>query len=283
MTYRKRTILAISPSGIHNPSTFNEGLHLIRSWGHSVILSPNYDAKHLYTAGDSSTRGQDVEWALNHPTGDVIWFIRGGYGTAQILNLIKTVPTKDIIGFSDATALLNHIWNLGGKNAFHGPVLNSLSNCSDKTKLILKNWLDRIPTPELPGEYLLGPRTPITAPVVGGNLCVIASLCGTPYQLIATDCILALEDVSEPLYKLDRMILQLELSGVMDGVKGILLGSFSNCNPPKNSTYSLIDVFNERLGDLGIPVYNKAPFGHNETNWTWEQGKIITLSNPRSV
>lgn len=274
-----KTILAISPSGIFNPSTLNEGIQLLESWGHSVILSPNHGATHLYTAGTVSERLSDLEWALNHPTGDCIWFVRGGYGTAQLLQHLSLPFDKPIIGFSDATALLTHGWNQHQRNMIHGPVLNSLATlCDDQTRNHVRMYLETSTPPTLDATYLMGPKTTLTAPMVGGNLCVLASLCGSPFQLRANDCILALEDIGEPFYKIDRMLLQLELSGMFDTIKGIVLGTFEGCRAPANSEMSLLDVFKERLEHLNIPIYFNAPFGHGETNWLWEQGQTLHLS-----
>ena len=85
---------------------------LIESWGHKIICSPNYKAKYLYTAGTVEERISDFIWALKNPAVDIIWFIRGGYGTAELLAVLEKTPiSKPVIGFSDATALLSYLWN----------------------------------------------------------------------------------------------------------------------------------------------------------------------------
>ena len=274
-----KTILAISPSGVFNPDTLSAGIELLESWGHTVILSPNHGAQHLYTAGTKTQRLTDVEWAIQHPTGDCIWFVRGGYGTAQLLPFLTNPFNKPIIGFSDATALLSHGWNKQQNNMIHGPVLNSLATlCDEQTQQYVRSYLESDTLPKLSGTHLIGPTTPLVGPVVGGNLCVLASLCGSPYQLRTNDCILALEDIGEPFYKIDRMLLQLELSGMFEHIKGILLGTFEGCRAPLNSEMTLHDVFKERLAHLNIPIYVNAPFGHGATNWPWAQGQQVRLS-----
>ena len=274
-----KTILAISPSGIFNPESLRQGVTLLESWGHTVLFSPNYDAQHMYTAGTLAQRLEDLLWAIEHPFGDCIWFVRGGYGTAQLLPHLDWPIGKPIIGFSDATALLTNGWNNNQSGMIHGPVLNSLATLCDAHSInTVMNYLNSGQLPTIHGTYLMGPKTTIHAPVVGGNLCVLASLCGTPYQLNADGCILALEDVGEAFYKLDRLLLQLELSGMFHKIQGILLGTFEGCNPPRDSSLNILDVFVERLGPLNIPVYHQGPFGHGSTNWMWEQGQIIKLS-----
>ncbi len=281
MTHFHRTIAAISPSGIHDPERLTQSIELVESWGHTVLLGPNHGKKHLYTAGTKTERTDDFRWAIENPKVDTIWFIRGGYGTAQLLKHLPQSCSKPIIGFSDATALLAHGWNHKHKwtDLIHGPVLYSLASlCDEPSQRYVKQWLSTNQMPKLSANYWFGPKVTVEAPLVGGNLCVLASLCGTPSQLDTTDCILALEDIAEPLYKIDRMLLQLEQSGMFDKVKGIVLGSFHNCTPPKNATYTLRDVFLERLGHLSIPVYGGAKFGHNEVNWLWKMGQSMTLT-----
>lgn len=274
-----KTILAVSPSGVFNSTTLNKGIELLESWGHNVILSPNHGAEHLYTAGTMEQRLSDVQWAIEHPTGDCIWFVRGGYGTAQLLPHLTPPFNKPVIGFSDATALLTHGWNHREQQMIHGPVLNSLATlCDEQTQEHVRAYLENHTLPDLHGTHLMGPKTTITGPVVGGNLCVLASLCGTPFQLNTNGCILALEDIGEPFYKLDRMLLQLELAGMFRNINGILLGTFEGCRAPTDSDLTLEDVFSERFTHLNIPVYGNAPFGHGKTNWLWEQGQRIHLS-----
>lgn len=273
-----KTILAISPSGIFNPATLQQGIELVQSWGHEVILSPNHGKESLYTAGTVNERLADLRWANEHPIGDYIWFVRGGYGTAQLLSGFGTTFNKPIIGFSDATALLSHGWNHHAPDMIHGPVLNSLATlCDEKTQLTMRSFLSTNVLPSLTGTHLMGDTDIIEAPVVGGNLCVLASLCGSAFQLRTDGCILALEDVGEPFYKLDRMLLQLELSGMFNNVKAILLGTFEGCKPPPNRDIRLIDVFRERFAHLNIPVYHQAPFGHGTVNWPWKMGQTICL------
>jgi len=278
MTHIHRSIAAISPSGIHSPEKLNDSIRLVESWGHTVHRGPNHDNKHLYTAGTLKERIDDFLWAVESPDIDTIWFVRGGYGTAQLLNHLPVECDKPVIGFSDATALLSFGASNQWTKLYHGPVLNSLASlCDTQSQQIVQQWLSTNKLPCLNGKYSFGPKVSIQGPLVGGNLCVLASLCGTPFQLKANGCILVLEDIAEPLYKIDRMLLQLEQSGVLDGIIGILMGSFHNCTPPQNATFTLQEVFKERLAPLNIPVYVESEFGHNEINWMWKVGQNLQL------
>ena len=272
-------IAAISPSGIHNPETFQKGIECLEAWGHKILCSPNHKAQYLYTAGTIEQRLADFKWALENPDVDIVWFIRGGYGTAELLPYLEHIPiTKPIIGFSDATALLSYLWNSKQTVGYHGPVLNSIATLSDERSLQkTKDFLETRKTAELPAQYLFGSKETVQAPLVGGNLCMLASLCGTKYQLETADCILALEDIGEPAYKIDRMLLQLEQAGMFNKLKGILLGEFYSCKTPQQVDWTMMDVFARRLKNTNIPVYHKAPFGHHNTNWIWQVGQAQTL------
>lgn len=276
---KMKTIAAISPSGIHDPQKLRQSIEMVTNWGHRILVGPNHEAHFLATAGTIQQRLEDVHWANENPDIDIIWFNRGGYGTAQLLPHLPKI-LKPIIGFSDATALLSHLWNQEFQNltptmGFHGPVLNSLKSlCDPQSQEHIFQWLQSGKVPKLNAQHLLGPKVAIHGPMVGGNLCVLASLCGTPFQLQTKNCILALEDIAEPAYKIDRMLLQLEMSGLLKQIQGIVLGSFHNCHSPHNATWDLLDVFNERLKHLQIPVYHQAPFGHDEINWIWQMGGI---------
>ena len=276
-----KMIAAISPSGIHNPQTFQKGIECIESWGHKIVCASNHTAKYLYTAGTIDQRITDFRWALENPEIELIWFIRGGYGTAELLPSLENIElTKPIIGFSDATVLLSFLWNSGQAKGYHGPVLNSIATLSDEESLEkTRQFLATGKTSELPAQYLFGPKEMVQAPLVGGNLCMLASMCGTRYQLNTKGTILALEDIGEPAYKIDRMLLQLEQAGMFKDLKGILLGEFHNCKIPNQADWTMLDVFARRLDGINVPVYHKAPFGHHKTNWIWQLGQPQTLQH----
>jgi muramoyltetrapeptide carboxypeptidase len=115
-------------------------------------------------------------------------------------------------------------------------------------------------------------------PLVGGNLCVLATLCGTPHQLNARGAILALEDIAEPAYKLDRMVNQLREAGAFDGVRAVLLGEFVQCAAPPDADWGVVDVLREALSTLGVPVIAGLPFGHGARNEAFLHGGLVRVS-----
>ena len=272
------TIAVLAPASHYKEDAFQKGCLWLTSLGYTLICAPHYQARDLYNSGTVEDRVSDLLWALNHPKVDLIWCIRGGYGSVELLpHLAQVEINKPIIGFSDITALFSYLWNQKNPNGFHAPVLTSISYSDQQSLEYLKAWLIHGTVPKLSAIHLLGPQIKCTAPLVGGNLCILSSLCGSDYQLNSHGCILALEDINEPAYKIDRMLLQLELSGMFDNLEGILLGEFYQCPVAKDEDWTLIDVFKKRLTHLNIPVYYQAPFGHHAQNWIWQQGQLITL------
>jgi muramoyltetrapeptide carboxypeptidase len=273
-----KTIAVLAPASYYKEESFQNGCTWLTSLGYTLLYAPHHQARYLYNSGTVKQRVSDLLWALNHPEVDLIWCIRGGYGSVELLPYLEQLDiNKPILGFSDITALFSYLWNQKNLNGFHAPVLTSIHYSDEQSLNYLKTWLSHGTLPKLSALHLLGSKTICTAPIVGGNLCILASLCGSIYQLKPHGCILALEDINEPAYKIDRMLLQLELSGVFDHIEGILLGEFYQCSVVKEADWTLIDVFIKRLAHLNVPVYYQAPFGHHKQNWIWQQGQIITL------
>ena len=237
------------------------------------MAAPHLDARHRYTAGTDAERLAGLRWALEAPGVRAAWFARGGYGTARLLPGLAglRVDNRLILGFSDATALL--VGPPPGALAVHAPVLHSLARLPSAASLdaLRALLLDGRPTP-LPGRHLAGPRVAVRGPVVGGNLAVLASLCGTPWALRARGAIVVLEEVNEAPYRLDRLAWQLREAGCLDGVAGIAIGRLLGCEPPDGAGWSAEDVLAEAFADLGVPVVGGLPVGHGPDNLPFVEG-----------
>jgi muramoyltetrapeptide carboxypeptidase len=225
-----------------------------------------------YLAGSDTARAADLRWAMEDDEIDVIWALRGGYGTMRLLpgldlSQLQRRP-KAFIGFSDNTTL--HLLYAGeGLVSFHAP--HAGAAMPPMTMECLRKVLfEPSPAGVLP-PGAAEPRTLIDgvaeAPLIGGNLAMLAACCGTPCALHARDRILVLEDVGEAPYRIDRMITQLLLAGCLDGVRGIALGQFTGDESGELETI-LDDLFVERFGPLGVPVLAGLPFGHVDENWS---------------
>ena len=274
-------VAVVAPSGIFKPEKLKAGLDLIAGWGLEVVLGKNINAKHRYTAGTVEHRVSDLAWALTDESIDAVWFARGGYGTAQLLSALPWADCdgRPVIGFSDATALLVAMERLGIRGGIHGPVLHSLAgHTSPDSVAALKKMLMEGGGYWLKGRHLCGPHRAVQGRLVGGNLCVLASLAGTPWALRSNGAIVVLEDIGEPAYKLDRMISQLRVSGAFDGAAGIALGEFTSCQLPEGADWTLEELMGDLLAPLGLPVICGLPVGHGSRNRPWQVGAEGVLS-----
>jgi len=255
-------------------------LDLIRSLGFQVKEGKYLYSRNQYLAGTDLQRAQDVNRMFDDKDVNAIFCLRGGYGTPRILpyldyKLIAKNP-KVFLGSSDITAILNAMHVKTGLVGFHGT--NVSQNLSEYTlaefKKIVVNpssnsYIGQPPTVE-EREGLVERKNRITrftggtatGPLIGGNLSLIATLIGTPYEPDFRDCILFLEDVHEAPYRIDRMLTQLWLAGKLQQVAGIAFGKFTKTDDDSGNTFSIEEVIRMRCESLGVPVIRGLMIGH---------------------
>jgi muramoyltetrapeptide carboxypeptidase len=278
---RGARVAVVAPAHPFDPERLRGGLDWLRDWGATPVEAPNLRARHRYTAGTVAERAADLQWALSHPDLDAVWFARGGSGTGRLLDALdwsRVVAQRPVFGFSDATALFCGLWRRGRGRPVHAPVLHSILGPGDaESRDHLAATLAGRSAP-LPARQLCGPVGPVEAPLLGGNLCVLASLCGTPWQLDARGALLLLEDIGEPPYKLDRLIWQLDRAGALDGLAGVALGEFTGCGPrDPDAGWDLDALFTDLLGGRGVPVFTDLPVGHGARNHAFVWGRRVRL------
>ncbi|QHG18740.1 LD-carboxypeptidase [Nostoc sp. ATCC 53789] len=270
----------IAPSGaLRELEAFERGIEIWRSRGYRLEISPQIDDKWGYLAGTDETRRQQLAAAWQDPDCRGILCSRGGFGSTRILEdwnwqANSTLP-KWLIGFSDITALL---WSLyiAGISGVHAPVLTTLADEPDWSVERLFDSVEGRPLAPLKGCGWGGGV--VTGTLLPGNLTVATNLLATPILPHLDGVILALEDVTEAPYRIDRMLTQWRLSGVLSQVCGIALGGFTRCEaPPTVSSFSVEEVLRDRLGDLGIPIVSDLPFGHDSPNAALPVGVEVTL------
>ncbi|AOY84441.1 LD-carboxypeptidase [Moorena producens JHB] len=271
----------IVPSGtLREVDAFNQGIEIWRSRGYHVQLPQNWNAREGYLAGTDSQRRQQLLEACLDPQCRGILCGRGGYGSARLLE-DWTWPEqwpeqlKWLIGFSDITALL---WSLGqiGVSGVHGPLLTTIAGEPEWSLNRLFDWVEGRTIAPLKGVGWGGGK--VSGVLLPANLTVATHLLGTPLQPSLSGVILALEDVTEAPYRIDRMLTQWRMIGAMAGVKGIALGRFSRCAPPKDvHSWTVEEVLRDRIWDLGIPVVSDLPFGHDGVNAALPVGQLVEL------
>jgi muramoyltetrapeptide carboxypeptidase len=182
---------------------------------------------------------------------------------------------KWLIGFSDVTGLL---WSLfmKGISSIHGPLLTTIAPEDDWSKQRLFNLLRGKPLESLQGRGWGGGK--VQGILLPGNLTVATHLLATPICPNFDHVILALEDVQEAPYKIDRMLTQWRMLGVFNKVKGIALGRFSGCDAPQGiPSWTVEQVLGDRLSDLNLPIVSQLPFGHDGVNAALTVGSTVEL------
>ncbi|MDJ0689895.1 MAG: LD-carboxypeptidase [Xenococcaceae cyanobacterium MO_188.B32] len=288
-------VKVIAPSGaLKELAAFEQGLSIWRSRGYKVELGSNYSARYGYLAGKDSQRRQALAEAWFDPECKAIICARGGYGGARLLEdwswqvgeqgsrgageqggNLELLEPKWIIGFSDVTSLL---WSLAtvGIAGVHAPVLTSLAREPEWSIQRLFDCVEGSPLKPLQGEGWGGGK--VTGFLLPANLTVATHLLKTSIQPSLEGVILALEDVTEFPYRLDRMLTQWRMLDVFKQIKGIAIGRFSRCDPPLGSkTWTTEEVLRDRLGSLNIPIVSGLPFGHDGANAALPVGQIVEL------
>jgi len=275
----------IAPSGaLREWDAFNAGVEIWRSRGYEVELSEGVADRWGYLAGIDSDRRKLLLNAWQDPECRGILCARGGYGSARILEnwtWPQVETSKWLIGFSDITALL---WSLSltGISGVHAPVLTTLASEPDWSIERLFDLLEGRPLAPLQGIGWGGGI--VTGILLPANLTVATHLLGTPFQPTFDNVILALEDVTEAPYRIDRLLTQWRCSGAFSKVRGIALGRFSRCEPPPNiPSLTIEEVLRDRLGDLGIPIVSNLPFGHDGCNAALPVGITARLNADNGV
>ncbi|MBF2008134.1 MAG: LD-carboxypeptidase [Chlorogloeopsis fritschii C42_A2020_084] len=280
----------IAPSGaLRELGAFQRGVEIWRSRGYKVEIIPEIDVKWGYLAGKDENRRDHLVSAWQDPECRGILCARGGFGSTRILEedkgnesfFVSSPTPKWLIGFSDITALL---WSLyqAGISGVHAPLLTTIADEPDWSLQRLFDWVEGRALAPLKGNgWGGGVATGILLPA---NLTVATHLFATPIQPNMDGIILAFEDVTEAPYRIDRMLTQWRMSGVLSKVRGIALGSFSRCEAPQNvPSFSVEEVLRDRLGDLGIPIVSDLPFGHEAPNAALPVGVQATLDGDRGI
>lgn len=275
-------IAIVSPSSIIKPQNVYNALPVLRDRGWEPVVSPHAFDRHGSFAGTDDNRYSDLAEALTDPEVDAILCSRGGYGAVHLLERLARLPLEDtpkwLIGFSDISAL-HALLTSRGIASIHAPMAKALAdNGADNADN--RALLDFLAGEGL--EYSLDP-SPMNRPgdatglLVGGNLSVISDLAGTPFDVIKPRRILFIEDVNEPIYKIERMLYQLRLSGVLADLAGLIVGKFSGCAPDADFA-SVNNIVADLTRDYSYPVAYDIPVGHVTHNIPLVCGAACSLS-----
>jgi len=275
-------IAILAASGPSERPKIEEGARAIERRGHRVTIAANIDRRHRgYLAGQDDERVEELNRAFRSDEYDAFFFARGGYGAMRILDRIDyaafAANPRPLVGFSDITAIHQALATQIGVASFHGPMIN----------LDFRNGLS-----EDVEEWfwaMLGGSAPLTrsfqrddvvtegeaeGELFGGCLALTQALVGTPYDHWVDGGIWFWEDVDEPIYRVDRMLTHLRLSGRMQGLRGVVIGQLKDCG----NDAEMLEFLREFFEPLRIPVVRNLPIGHHGNNLLMPVGRTVRLS-----
>jgi muramoyltetrapeptide carboxypeptidase len=257
----------IAPAGPVLQSEIQPGLDFLESLGFEPVCSPHLFEQAGYLAGEDRTRLKDLHVMFKDKKVRALLCARGGYGTHRILGnldypLFRQTP-KIFVGYSDITALLFALFKKSGMITIHGPVLRDLLKGDGRNAALLLKLMtsDELTTVTFPNGTAIK-KGRAQGMILGGNLSLICHLIGTPFLPSFKGKLLFIEEKGEPLYRIDRMLTHLLLSGELEKCAGLMVGTFEECGDPA----SVIDLVRERCSGLKMPILTGLPVGHGEDN-----------------
>ena len=295
------TVGLITPSTyVSDPDRLQLAVRTAEYFGLKPKLGRNVGKRAGYLGGSAEERLEDLHAMFSDPEVKAVFAIRGGYGSEQLLDridydLIRRNP-KVFVGYSDITALHLAIHQRTGLVTFHGPIL--LASFTEYTQAWFRKALF---STEPLGEVSNPPETNRLRPahslrtvrpgkargrLTGGNLSLIATTMGTPFEIETRGRILFVEDVDEQPYSIDRMLTQLRLAGKLQAAAGVVFGECQGCRPRDfqpsfESTFSFGEVLDSSFSGLAAPVLSGLAVGHTDDQLTLPLGVMASLDSEK--
>jgi muramoyltetrapeptide carboxypeptidase len=279
------TVAIVAPAGpIDQRNDFMRGVAAFERMGFRVRFNEAIFRSTGYLAGPDGERVEELMRAFEDPDVQAIVSLRGGYGCSRLITGIDQGrmrnQAKIFMGFSDLTTLHLYFRRRFGWVTFHGPMATSpaLANMGpEQQQHLVRLWTDPYYLPSLtfPELQTWVPGSS-EGELIGGCLSLVVASLGTPYEPVMDGKILFLEDLGEPPYRIDRMLTQLRLARKLDGITGILLGEFKECDPSTQGQ-TAEDTLKDLLVGLEIPVLANFPSGHGSENWVLPMGIRVRL------
>lgn len=272
------TIGIVAPSSPLQPEDIKKGIHFLKRLGFKIKLGNHLYKSNRFLAGSDENRAEDLMAFFADPSVQAIFAARGGQGSQRILplldySLISKKPKK-LFGFSDTTALQLGLLKQSNLVSYSGYTLTT-----KMTPLLEKTLLACLTDEAFQiNEGEAGNPGIVRGILVGGNLSLLSSLIGTPYQPNFKRTILLLEDVNVEPYNIDRMLSHLELAGIFKQVSGVIFGQFENCfSESSPADGSITQVIHEWIGRLAVPCIKDFPYGHGIKKCVVPIGREVVL------
>ena len=273
------TIGIVAPSGPLEKETLLKGEQFLINQGFNVVIAPSCFEKRGYLAGTCDRRrAEDLMMMFADDEIKAILCMRGGYGSNRLMPYLKAFDfskyKKPFIGFSDITYLHIFLNQQHDLMTFHGPMIYDLIREDEATNthffdLLAGNYCFDIKEVPYYGKTL----TSASGELIGGNLSIICSTLGTPYEINTKGKILFIEEVNEPVYVIDRLMMQLELSGKLEDANGIILGDFNVFDKDKTNIF-----LKKMFKSYSKPVAYNIPSGHCLPNYMIPCGARVELN-----
>ena len=273
------TIAIVATARKNIVDNLKPALDLAKSWGLNVVIGKTIGLDNHQLAGTDEERAADFQDMIDNPNIKAVWCVRGGYGTARMVELVdfsrfKANP-KWIIGFSDVTVIHSHL-NALGVATIHGIMPVNVEKASKEVEETLRKALfgeSLKYTVPCQNENRLGVAE---GELVGGNLSILYSMMGSESQVDCKGKILFIEDLDEYLYHIDRMMLSLKRCGCFEGLQGLVVGSFIKMHDNeipwgKNAHEIILDITKK----YNFPIVFDFPAGHIPNNQAIPMGKKI--------
>ena len=254
------------------------GIETLKSWGLKVIEAPNLYSKDNRYAGSLKERLEGFQQMLDNPQVKAVFFARGGYGAAQVLPYLDWSKfeknPKWIIGYSDITAVHITLNNMGFETV-SGLMMRGFNNDNESVNSLKSTLFGSKQEISIPKNDNCVEGSAIGR-LVGGNLSIIYSLSGTAFDLNTKGAVLFIEDTGEANYAVDRMLLNLQQSGKLQELKGLIVGEF--IGGTQGSDLPLNEIIAKYFANLNIPIVYGISSGHDTKNLPLVLGTTVTIS-----
>ncbi len=278
------TLGIAAPAGPIDAERVAAGEAMIRRLGFEVVYADNITRRRGYLAGSDQERADEFMRLVKDPAVEGILCARGGYGCHRIISLLDSEvvrrEAKPLMGYSDITTLLLWQRRRAGLMGFHGPMFDRPESLSaDSLRAIAACLLGIGPPLRIPGKSLVGGWG--EGRLIGGSLTLIATSIGTPWEIDTRDSILMLEETNEAPYLLDRMLQQMRAAGKLDSLVGVGIGGLTGCVNEALPSPTALEVIEEVLAPLGVPIVAELPFGHVDDHVPWGVGARAAIDGDR--
>lgn len=273
-------IAVCSPAGRIKPEVVEPAVDVLRRHGWKVEVMPHVYGETGSFSGTPDERFADLRAAFEDPDTRAILCSRGGYGVIHIMDRLNKLPLekdpKWVIGFSDISALHALMARKGIASIHSSMAAHIKEGADDPDNAALFDILEGGRPAHIFDSHEYDRQGIATGTLRGGNLAVLAELINTPYDLLRPDSILFIEDVSEPIYKIERILYQLRLSGLLDKTRGLIVGQFTDYKPD-GIHGTMEEMIRDTIADYSFPVAFNVPVGHVDHNIPLIESAKVTL------